>query len=335
MDFTLTEEQQLIQQTARSLFSRECSLDLVKAAWEEPAAARPLWDSHLSDWQGIADQPLTDMTLFMEEHGRALAPGVFFPSLLAAYAAQTMDETLGGSATVAVAAPDGYWLPHGDDRKHFVPCAAQVDQVVVVNGSPGAPRLALVPSGELGLAPVDSMDRLRPVYEVQVKDAAGGREVSPQDWQRVCFRALVAVSAELVGVGRHLLESTVAYVKERHQFGRPVGSFQGLQWKLVDIALALERAAAAVSFAAMCVDAGAEEAARAVHGAKLEAGTAARQCARTGLQLHGGIGYTWEHGLHFWLRRAYAGDAFMGPADYHARCLADLVFSEGDGGNIF
>jgi alkylation response protein AidB-like acyl-CoA dehydrogenase len=82
-----------------------------------------------------------------------------------------------------------------------------------------------------------------------------GSAISPQAWQRVVRRALVATAAELVGVGRHLLDSAVAYAKERQQFGRAIGSFQGLQWKLVDAALELERAAAAVAWAAMCVDA--------------------------------------------------------------------------------
>ena len=151
--------------------------------------------------------------------------------------------------------------------------------------------------------------------------------LSPQAWRQVLQRALVACAAELVGVGRHLLESALEYARVRQQFGRPIGSFQGLQWKLVDAALELERAASAVAWAALCVDASAPEADRAVHCAKLEAGLAARHCARTSLQVHGGIGYTWEHGLHFWLRRAYAGDAFMGPSDYHARCLAALLFA--------
>ncbi|MFQ5515740.1 MAG: acyl-CoA dehydrogenase family protein, partial [Myxococcota bacterium] len=126
-------------------------------------------------------------------------------------------------------------------------------------------------------------------------------------------------------------DASVEYAKERVQFGRPIGSFQGLQWELVDAALELERAAAAVSYAAMCVDADDADRHRAVHGAKAEAGLAARACARTGLQVHGGIGYTWEHDLHFRLRRAYAGDAFMGPSGYHHDRLAELLFDERHG----
>jgi alkylation response protein AidB-like acyl-CoA dehydrogenase len=202
-----------------------------------------------------------------------------------------------------------------------------VRQVVVVGGSPQAPRVSVVPVGQVAVTPVQQMDQLRPQYRVTVGSDVGGRIISAQDWQSVVQRALVTSAAELVGVGRHLLDSAVQYAKTREQFGRPVGAFQGLQWKLVDVALELERSASAVGWAAMCVDAQAADAMLAVHCAKLEAGSAARQCARACLQVHGGIGYTWEHGLHFWLRRAYSGDAFMGPSDYHARCMAELLFA--------
>ena len=316
----------MIQQTARALLHKECPLDLIRAAWDTPAAAIPLWRDHLCDWLDLATQPLADISLFMEEYGRALVPGVYFASLLAAYAAGTVDEQLWGSATVAVAAADGYWIPNEESNKHFVPSAAQVQQVVVVSGALQAPRISIVPVEELTLTAVEHMDRLRPQYRVSLQGREQGREISPQAWQQVVYRALVTSSAELIGVARALLDSAVEYAKQRQQFGRPIGAFQGLQWKLVDAALQLERAAAAVSWAAMCVDASATETACAVHSAKLEAGRAARHCARTSLQVHGGIGYTWEQGLHFWLRRAYAGDAFMGPSEYHTRCLVGLLF---------
>lgn len=327
MDFSLTDEQRIIEHTARTLFNRECPLTLVKSAWDQPEVAQSLWQDHLRDWMALSEQSLVDTTLFMQEYGRALAPGVFFSSLLAAYAARTVDATLSGAATVAVAGANGDWTPNEESIKQFVPTAAQAQQVVVVGGSPEAPRISIVSLDQVGIAEVENMDRLRPLYRMDVQRVASGLKVSPQAWQQVVHRALVTVAAELIGVGRHLLDSAVAYAKERQQFGRPIGSFQGLQWKLVDAALELERAAAAVSWAAMCVDADVAEAPYAVHSAKLEAGGAARRCARTGLQVHGGIGYTWEHGLHYWLRRAYAGDAFMGPSDYHARCLAGLLFA--------
>jgi alkylation response protein AidB-like acyl-CoA dehydrogenase len=328
VDFSLTDEQRIIQQTAQALLRKECPLALVSAAWNDPAAASSLWQNHLRDWLVLSEQSLADTTVFMQEYGQALVPGVFFASLLAAFAATTVETRLSGAATVAVAASNGYWIPNEEPTKHYVPCANEAQQIVVISGSTHAPRVAVIAAAQLEMTEVEHMDRLRPLYRVQVEGIDKGQTISPQAWQQVVQRALVTTAAELVGVGRYLLDSAVAYAKERQQFGRPIGSFQGLQWQLVDASLELERAAAAVSYAAMCVDADATEAPHAVHSAKLEAGSAARRCARTSLQVHGGIGYTWEHGLHFWLRRAYAGDAFMGPSDYHAKCLAGLLFNQ-------
>jgi alkylation response protein AidB-like acyl-CoA dehydrogenase len=326
VDFTLTDEQAMVRETARELFARECSLDFVRNAWSEPARAVELWERHLSSWMELASADVVDVMLFVEEQGRAVAPGPFFASLLAAQLAEAAGRPLAGSATVAVSSADGTWTPHDDPLKHFVPSATDVDEILVVSGSHEAPRLAIAKAGDVSTTEVDQMDRLRRQFRVDTANAPAGETMNPDAWRHAVERALVTCSAELIGVGRWLLDTSVAYAKERVQFGRPIGSFQGLQWQLVDAALELERAAAAVCYAAMCVDADDSDRHRAVHGAKAEAGLAARICARTGMQVHGGVGYTWEHGLHFWLRRAFAGDAFMGPAAYHHDRLAELLF---------
>ena len=128
-------------------------------------------------------------------------------------------------------------------------------------------------------------------------------------------------------MARWLVDETVAYAKERVQFGVPIGSFQAVQHKLVDFALGYEEAAAAVSYAAMCVDADDPDRARAVHVAKARAGAAARRAAKDAMQIHGGIGYTYEHDLHLRLRRAYADDALFGTGAWHLDQLADLLFA--------
>ncbi len=326
MDFTLTDEQEMVRDTARALFDKECSIDFVRAAWKDRALASSLWTKQLSDWMELAPGDVVDLALFMEEHGRAAAPGVFFASILAAQAAAAAGRELSGSASVAVAGPDGAWLPNADSMKHFVPSAGEVDEIVVVAGSPESPTLTVVAAADLELTEVEQMDQLRPQYRVGVGAVPAGEALDPGLWRHVVERSLVTASAELIGVARWLLDTSVEYAKERVQFDRPIGSFQGLQWELVDAALDLERASAAVSYAAMCVDADDPDRHRAVHGAKAEAGLAARLCARTGMQVHGGVGYTFEHGLHYWLRRAYAGDAFMGPSSYHHDRLAELLF---------
>lgn len=326
MDFRLTDEQEMVRDTARELFTKECSIDVVRAAWGDTAPGATLWQRHLSEWMELASADVVDVALFVEEHGRAAAPGPFFPSLLAAQVAAAAGRELGGSATVAVSGADGSWTPNEESLKHFVPAAEEVDELLVVTGSPATPCVAAVRADSLPRHEVEQMDRGRRQYRVDTAGAPAGEPVDPAAWRHARERALVICSAELIGVGRWLLDTSVEYAKQREQFDRPIGSFQGLQWELVDAALELERAAAAVAYAAMCVDADDADRHRAVHGAKAEAGRAARTCARTGMQVHGGVGYTFEHGLHYWLRRAYAGDAFMAPADWHHARLAELLF---------
>ncbi len=326
MDFSLSDEQRMIQDTARSLFNKECGLDLVRAAWQDHNAAKPLWEKHLNEWVEIALGDLADLALFMEEYGRTATPGEFFANVLAQQVATEAGLSLSGSATVAVAGEDGLWQPNQQSTKHFVPSAHDVEQIIVVTGSEQIIQAALVSTTDVTINEVEHMDQLRPQCTVTVNAMGETADIAPGQWSYCVQRCLVTTAAELVGVGRYLLESAVEYAKEREQFGKPIGAFQGLQWKLVDAALELERAAAAVAYAAMCVDADDADRVRAVHIAKAEAGQAARRCARTSMQVHAGIGYTWEHGLHYWLRRAYAGDAFMGTSEYHFKQLAAELF---------
>ena len=133
------------------------------------------------------------------------------------------------------------------------------------------------------------------------------------------------LAADTVGTARHLFEMALQYAKERYQFDVPIGSFQAIQHKLADVSLAVERARSAVQYAAMTVDAEDPERHRAVHVAKAAAGTAATRAAKESIQIHGGIGYTWEHDLHLYLRRAFGSEHWMGGTDWHHDRLADLL----------
>ncbi|MFQ5418542.1 MAG: hypothetical protein ACE5FL_16060, partial [Myxococcota bacterium] len=136
MDFTLTEEQQMLRDTARDLFAKECPLDFVRTAWNDRDAASKLWTAQLSGWLDLATADLVDVALFAEEHGRATAPGEFFASLLAAQVAAAAGRRPAGTATVAVSDAAGLWVPHAGADKHFVPSAGEVDEIFVVGGSP-------------------------------------------------------------------------------------------------------------------------------------------------------------------------------------------------------
>jgi alkylation response protein AidB-like acyl-CoA dehydrogenase len=333
VDFSLSEEQQLLRETARQLLRAECPATLVRAHADDPSVAQSLFDRHLRDWVALGEGDLVDLCLFLEEAGGVLLPGPFFPTtalfvpLLAAVDHPALAEATTGSltGTLALAGRDGRWRESGDDVRTFVLEADRVDRVAIV--VPG-PMLAVAEATALRPRPVATLDTSRRVFEIEL----GGEcdedlvAVSPARLASVIERATVALAAELVGVARWLVDTAVTYARERVQFDRPIGSFQGVQFQLVDVGLDVERASAAVYYAAMCIDADDEDRHRATHVAKAAAGRAARHAAKVGLQVHGGIGYTWEHDLHLYLRRAYASDDLLGDVAWHHDQLAKLVF---------
>jgi alkylation response protein AidB-like acyl-CoA dehydrogenase len=311
MDFTLSDEQVLLRDTARALLTKECTTSLVRAHMEDPAAVDPLW-SHLRDWVELADGPLVDLCLFLEESGAVLLPGPFFATVLA----RLLVPSIEGTASTAVAGADGVWRPNDDSMKTLVLEADRVDALVIID-TDGASVVAPAPAAHMG-----SIDSTRRPFTVAGDDGARA-EVDLEGWLE---KAIVAIAADTLGTARALLERSIAYAKERVQFDVPIGSFQAIQHKLADTALELERATAAVYYAAMCLDADDPDRHRAAHVAKAAAGAAATKAAKEGAQVHGGIGYTWEHDLHLFIRRAYASEHLMGTRTWHHDRLAELLF---------
>ena len=336
MDFRLSDEQELLVETARAMFAKECPASVVRAAAADPTAATELFDRHLRDWVALAGGPSVDLALFLIEAGAAVAPGPFlatagfFASLLTAADHPLAESAVEGSVTGTVAiagrlATDGQWsVDDGPERIHVVDTHLVDDVALVLPG----PSVAVVPVADLDVALIETLDLARSYATVTVPHGIEGEPIDPAALDDAVERAVLAVAAELVGVARWLIDASVAYARERVQFGRPIGSFQAVQHRLVDMALAHQEAGAAVSYAAMCIDAGHPDRHRATHVAKAVAGTAARKAARGGLQVHGGVGFTWEHDLHLRLRRAFADDALCGTHEWHLDRLADLAFAE-------
>jgi alkylation response protein AidB-like acyl-CoA dehydrogenase len=262
---------------------------------------------------------MVDLVLFLTEAGAAVAPGPFlataalFAPLLEAAGHPGAADASSGAITGTVALGDASQVVDLD----------LVDRLAIV--LPG-PSLAVIGADEVAARRIETMDLARGVFDVDVPAGLTGEPIDPDALERAIGRMTLAVAAEMIGVARWLQEASVSYAGERVQFGKPIGSFQGLQYRMVDAALIYERAAAAVSYAAMCVDADDSDRERAIHVAKAEAGLAARGWAKDGMQVHGGIGYTWEHDLHLRLRRAYADDALLGTTTWHHDQLADLLF---------
>jgi hypothetical protein len=327
VDFTLTDEQVLLRDTAHALLTRHCPMSLVRAHIDDPSAADPLW-THLREWVVLGDGPLTDLCLFLEECGAVLAPGPFFAtSALALPLARAvgLDDAEGiatgeASATVAIAGASGVWQPNDDTTKTFVLEADRADRVLVVDGRGGVGLLGADagPHRRVGL-----IDSTRRIFEVDVSGVVAISD--PVDVERWLQRSTVALAAEMLGTARWLLSTAIEYAKQRVQFDVPIGSFQAIQHKLADCSLDVERARSAVYYAAMCIDVDDPDRHRATHVAKAAAGRAATHCAKDGMQVHGGIGYTWEHDLHLFIRRAYASEHLLGTAGWHHDRIADLI----------
>jgi alkylation response protein AidB-like acyl-CoA dehydrogenase len=137
--------------------------------------------------------------------------------------------------------------------------------------------------------------------------------------------ATTAMALSTVATCRAIFETTLQYAKDREQFGRPIGSFQAVKHRLADMYLAVERATSLAYFAALTIAEDDDRRAVATSMAKAAAGECQRFVAGNGLQLHGGIGFTWEHDLHFLLKRAKTGDLLFGTAASHRAQLARLM----------
>ncbi len=316
------------------MLTRECPTALLREHITDPAAADALW-LHLREFVGLGAGPLTDFHLFLEETGYVSAPGPFFATtalfapLLAALEHDLLAGVLEGelTGTVAVAGADGNWVPNDEPTKTFVAEADRVDRVAVVTGG-AAPTVTIVTAPPVRF--VETLDFSRRMFEVDASRLDGDAlAIDPDALDDFLDRATVAIAAEMVGTARRLFEMTLAYAKERIQFDVPIGSFQAVQHKLADMSLDVERATSAVQFAAMTVDAGDPQRHRAVHVAKAAAGAAVTRAAKDGIQIHGGIGYTWEHDLQLFLRRAFASETWMGTREWHHDRIAEELLATG------
>jgi alkylation response protein AidB-like acyl-CoA dehydrogenase len=184
-------------------------------------------------------------------------------------------------------------------------------------------------SARVTRTPVVSLDMTRQLCDIAFDDAPGTPVVSGSaaaDAVTAALRAGACVlAAEQLGLAQRCLDTTVAYVKQRHQFARPVGSFQAVKVRLADLWVSVAQARAASRYAAACLATGAADAPVAVALAKAYCSDVAVQAAQECVQLHGGIGFTWEHPAHLYLKRAKADSLGFGTADAHRRALAGLV----------
>jgi alkylation response protein AidB-like acyl-CoA dehydrogenase len=257
-------------------------------------------------------------------------------------------------ATLAVTEPNARWDAAGitatarearggfalSGTKMFVPNAHLSDVLVVAARSRDGSTmedgisLFLLPKDMPGLSVrrLPSIDETRKLCEVTLDNVAvpGSALLGElhQGWaplQQVIDRAAVALSAEICGAAQRVLEMTVEYAKLRVAFGKPIGSYQGVKHKCADMLVEIENAKSLTYYAAWAVDENEADAPLAVSMAKAAASDAGRKVCAAGIQLHGGIGMTWEHDLQLYLKRAKADEVTFGDANWHRERVAQLM----------
>ncbi|WP_298670946.1 acyl-CoA dehydrogenase family protein [uncultured Sphingomonas sp.] len=225
-----------------------------------------------------------------------------------------------GSAIVTFA--DGDFMHDGrylSGHAAFVPHGTIADAIIVPVG--GAVFLVPTDAPEVSLAARTSLDQTRPLAALTLT----GAEAVPLpalDWRAIEPIGWTALAADALGGAQATLDRTVAYVRERTQFGRTIGSFQVIKHRLADMLIAIEQARSAVYWAAGEIDADSADARFAAHAAKSFACDTYTECAGHAIQLHGGIGFTWEHDVHLFFKRARADMSLLGAPAWHREQIA-------------
>ncbi|MBI1736924.1 MAG: acyl-CoA dehydrogenase family protein [Candidatus Rokubacteria bacterium] len=377
MNFGFSEEQELLRATARKFFDNECTSTFVRDRMAEPAGVTEEFWTKLAEqgWLGLiypeehggSGLGFVDLTVLMEEMGRASMPGPFFSTVLlgglavleagsAAQKKEWLTKVAAGQAKLALAwtEPNARWDAAGvtvtaresgggftlSGTKLFVLDAHLADAVVVVARTRESARpeegvtLFLVPRGAAGLDVklLPTMDQTRKQCEVTLKDVRvpadavlGAKDGGWAPLQRVADRATVALCAEMCGGAQRVLDMTTEYAKIRIAFGRPIGAYQGVKHRAADMLVEVENGKSLTYYAAWAVDERLPEAPLAVSMAKAYVSDAFRRVAGAGIQLHGGIGFTWEHDLHLYFKRAKNSEFTFGDATYHRERVAQLI----------
>ncbi|SEA62269.1 MULTISPECIES: acyl-CoA dehydrogenase family protein [unclassified Mycobacterium] len=322
MRFGFSEDQEQIQLAASQLLAKRSGFDVVRAHAEARSSDADL-SAQLGElgWPAIAIPEefggaglgLVEAAILLEAHGYSLAPTGLFGTAAAAalIGAAGSDEQknkwlpglASGELTAAVGTPQ------------LIADAADADLYVIYSGG----SAALMPPDTVQI--VDTIDPTRSYG--RLADALEGEALNGNVAAGLAH-VEVLISAELVGVGRRAVDTTVDYVKQRRQFDRAVGSFQAVSHKCVQMYLGTESARTATYYAAWAVDTCAENMQEAVALVRAIAGEGVLEATAAAIQLHGGIGFTWEADLHWLYKRAQLMSSLLGPSRRHQAALARL-----------
>jgi alkylation response protein AidB-like acyl-CoA dehydrogenase len=335
MNFDFTDDQQAIKSTAHDFLAARLKADKLRELAEAGSYDDALW-KEMSElgWPGIfigeehGGQGLgvVELVILMEELGYSLAPSPFLSNAAAGLMIQhagsdeQRDRWLPGIASGEQRGTVAYVV---NGVASLVPDADSADIVVLFDEASGTASVAV--AGEVQSERVDTIDSTRRFSRVEGSDA--GEELSGGSGPAgdAIAPIAVAVAGELVGVSQRAMEMAVEYAKDRQQFGRPIGAYQAVSHRCAQMLLETEGARSATLYAAWTADHEPESLQLAGSMAKAYASDCGWRVTASSLQVHGGIGFTWEHDLHFFLKRAKTDGHLFGSAREHRERVAELA----------
>ena len=328
MDFDLSEDQREIKNVAAEMLSARSGLMHVREAAEARAYDPGLWAEMCAlGWPGIAVEEkhggaglgCVESVMILEEHGYAVAASPLVSTMQAVFMLQSAGSPDQQAAWVPRLATGEVRGAVGAVREDgaFVPDGADADVIVLLRGD----QATVAERADLDVAPVETIDPTRRYARVQ-----GAGDPLPGDVAGGAGRAAIAVAAELVGISRRALDLSVAYANDRRQFDRAIGSFQAISHPCAEMLLATEGARSTTYFAAWSADAdppGLDRAAALAYSTALPAATDVTTAA---IQIHGGIGFTWEGDVHWLYKRAQLAPMQLGgPGAARARLITSRL----------
>ena len=330
MDFELSDDQRALQDAAAELLDDLAGSAQVRAAAASDTGYDPvLWKAmvdqgwmgvELSEDEGGLGLSSVEAAVLAEQVGRHTAPAPFVESLLTLGAlaragdSRWVERLVSGEAVGCVAWRPDAPVPYAPVADVAVVLDAEKHEVVAVDLTAG-PAVEREPA----------MDITRPLgwlrLEGRETTQLGGADAATQ----LLDRGAAAYAASLLGGAARVLELTVEYAKERVQFGKPIGSFQAVKHRCADMLVDVEGMRSTAYWAAWCLSASDPEASVAASVAKVWCSDASRRVMASGLQVHGGIGFTWEHDLHLFLKRSHLDQLAFGDGAYHRERLGRVL----------
>jgi 3-oxochol-4-en-24-oyl-CoA dehydrogenase len=357
MPIAITPEHQDLADSVRSLVARVAPSEVLHAAMETPienpppywqaAAEQGLQGVHLAESVGGQGFGILELAIVLAEFGYGAVPGPFVPSAIASALisahdahAKVLAELASGAAIAAYAQDSGLTATRQGPNEQAlvirgevraVPAAAQASVLVLPVAIDGGDEWVVLRAEQLEILPVKSIDPLRPIAHVRANAIEVGDDAVLSSLSMTTAHALMStlLSAEAVGVARWATDTASHYAKIREQFGRPIGQFQAIKHKCAEMVADTERATAAVWDAARAIDEASPDVEFAAAVAATLAPTAAQRCTQDCIQVHGGIGFTWEHDTNVYYRRALMVAACFGRGSEYPQKVVDTATSKG------